>query len=161
MTGDKAVKICADAISGEYRRKVVLMDEKLGYTDGPGPALRRLQQYQGGEVLDLVFGGEGSASEGVWTLPGHMANCRLMKLGLARGSPGSQQELATITGELTASQLGSPQGQPDHATRKDPDGGGRRQAGREEEEMEQAGGGEGEVGQTGPLASSWSGRASS
>ena len=29
-----------------------------------------------------------------------MANCRLMKLGLARGSPGSQQELATITGEL-------------------------------------------------------------
>ena len=47
-----------------------------------------------------MFGGEGSASEGVWTLLGHMANSRLLKLGLARGSPGSQQELATITGEL-------------------------------------------------------------
>ena len=32
-----------------------------------------------------------------------MANCRLMKLGLAKGSPGSQQELATITGELRQS----------------------------------------------------------
>ena len=51
-------------------------------------------------VLDLVFGGEGSASEGVWTLLGHMANSRLNKLGLARGSPGSQQELALITGQL-------------------------------------------------------------
>ena len=45
--------------------------------------------------------------ERLWTwclerraLLGHKANCRLMVLGLARGSPGSQQELATITGEL-------------------------------------------------------------
>ena len=49
-------------------------------------------------MLDLVFGGEGSASEGVWTLLGHMANSRLNKLGLARGS--SEQQLALITGQL-------------------------------------------------------------
>ena len=42
----------------------------------------------------------GSASEGVWTLLSHMANSRLSKLGLARGSPGSEQELALITGQL-------------------------------------------------------------
>ena len=84
----------------EYRRKAEKMDEILGHTDSTGPALRRLQQYEGGVVLDLVFGGEGSASEGVWTLLGHMANSRLSKLGLARGSPGSQKELALITGQL-------------------------------------------------------------
>ena len=99
-TGDRGVEIRASKITGEYRRKAEKMDELLGHMDGNGPALRRLQQYEGGVVLDLVFGGEGSASEGVWTLLGHMANSRLSKLGLARGSPGSQQELALITGQL-------------------------------------------------------------
>ena len=40
------------------------------------------------------------ASQGVWTLLGHMANCRLRKLGLARGSPGSHKELAILTHRL-------------------------------------------------------------
>ena len=45
----------------------------------------------------------------------------------------------------------SPQGKPDHAVEADPDGWGRCQAGREEEEEGQAGGGEWEVGEAGLL----------
>jgi hypothetical protein len=100
VTGNKAVKIRAGAINSEYKRKAVKMDQQLGHTDEQGPALRRLRQYEGGNVLDLVFGGYSECSEGVWTLLGHMANSRLKKLGLARGSPGSQQELSLITGSL-------------------------------------------------------------
>ena len=51
-------------------------------------------------MLDLVLGGYAEGSQGVWTLLGHMANCRLRKLGLARGSPGSQKELAILTHRL-------------------------------------------------------------
>ena len=50
--------------------------------------------------MDLVLGGYSEASQGVWTLLGHMANCRLRKLGLARGSPGSDKELAILTHRL-------------------------------------------------------------
>ena len=46
----------------------------------------------------------------VRTLLGHMANSRLLKLGLARGSPGSQQATITERAEIS-SQSGSPQGQ--------------------------------------------------
>ena len=50
--------------------------------------------------MDLVLGGYAEASQGVWTLLGHMANCRLRKLGLARGSPGSEKELAILSHRL-------------------------------------------------------------
>ena len=46
----------------------------------------------------------------VRTLLGHMANSRLLKLGLARCSPGSQQATITERAEIS-SQSGSPQGQ--------------------------------------------------
>ena len=36
----------------------------------------------------------------MWTLLGHMANSRLSKLKLARGSPGAQRELAMTTSNL-------------------------------------------------------------
>ena len=95
-----AVAIRAAQISNEYRRKAEKLDRELGHQDGQGPASRRLRRYAGGQVLDLVLGGYAEGSQGVWTLLGHMANCRLRKLGLARGSPGSQKELAILTHRL-------------------------------------------------------------
>ena len=59
---------------------------------GAGPPRRR---YNGAKVFDLVLGGYAEASQGVWTLLGHMANFQLRKLGLARGSS-SDKELAIL-----------------------------------------------------------------
>ena len=50
---------------------------------------------------------------------------------------------------MAAAQSCCSQGQPDHAAGEGPDGGGQRRAGWQEEEVGQAGGGEGEVGQAG------------
>ena len=57
------------------------MDEELGHRDGVGPATRRLREFNGGDgsgVIDLVFGGYGEASDGVWSLLDHMATSRLI-----------------------------------------------------------------------------------
>ena len=48
----------------------------------------------------MCFGGYSEASDGVWELLTHMSNSRLQSVGLARGRPGSDQELAVITGQL-------------------------------------------------------------
>ena len=74
------------------------MDVELGHIDRQGPTVDRLNQYP--PVQDLVFGAYGEASEGVWELLDIMSTSRINKLGLARGSPAGNKELALITGQL-------------------------------------------------------------
>ena len=96
--GRRAVDIRDAEISGEYRRTAAKMDVALGHVVGEGPAQRRLAEY--GQVMGLCFGGLGEASKEVHSLIEAMASTRLKIQGMAMGRPGSEQELAIITGYL-------------------------------------------------------------
>ena len=96
--GRRAVEFREAEVPGEYRRTAEKMDETLGHADGQGPVSRRLREY--GEVMSLCFGGYGEASKLVHELIATFAQARLKKQGLARGRPGSDQELAIITSQL-------------------------------------------------------------
>ena len=74
------------------------MDETLGHADGQGPVSNKLREY--GVVMPLIFGGLAEASKDVHGLIATLANIRLKKIGMARGRPGSDQELAIITSQL-------------------------------------------------------------
>ena len=74
------------------------MDISLGHAEGNGPVTRRLTEY--GKVLPLCVGGYGEGSEEVHNLITCLADARLKKVGLQRGRPGSDQELAIITSQL-------------------------------------------------------------
>ena len=74
------------------------MDEVIGHSDGLGPVSRRLREY--GVVMPLIFGGHAEASKDVHELIDTLAKTRLKKIGMARGRPGSDQELAIITSQL-------------------------------------------------------------
>ena len=74
------------------------MDVALGHVVGEGPAQRRLAEY--GQVMGLCFGGYGEASKEVHSFFDAMASPRLKTQGMAKGRPGSAQELAIITGYL-------------------------------------------------------------
>ena len=70
----------------------------MGYPDGAGPTLRKLQSYP--PVLDLVFGAFGETSDGAKKLLEKMAESRLQSQGLRQGSPQANKELALVTGYL-------------------------------------------------------------
>ena len=92
------MEIRESEVPGQYRRTAAKMDETLGHADGQGPVSRRLAEY--GEVLSLCFGGYGEASKEVHEIIDTFAKTRLKKQGMARGRPGSDQELALITSQL-------------------------------------------------------------
>ena len=94
-----AVDIRANQLPNEYRRKAEAADKLIGVQDGEvGPVQRRLSQFP--PILGLVFGSFGEGSEGEHSLVNILAESRLRLQGLARGSEGSQQELALITGQI-------------------------------------------------------------
>ena len=63
MQGNTAVHLRAARIGGEYQRTATKVDQELGFADGGGPTLRKLQSIP--PVLDLVFGAYGECSDGV------------------------------------------------------------------------------------------------
>ena len=91
--GDKAVSIHAAQLPGECRREAAKVDQELGFLNGDGPSLWKLQRYP--PVMDLCFGAYGECSGG----------------GLARadgsvspqkpsGSLEAAKELSLVTGYL-------------------------------------------------------------
>ena len=82
----------------EYKRTAVKMDRSLGHDNGQGPVTRRLTEY--GRVMALCFSGHSEGSAEVHNLIDILAMARLKKVGLQRGRPGSDQELAIITSQL-------------------------------------------------------------
>ena len=83
---------------GEYRREASKVDRELGFPDGQGPTLRKLQSYP--PVLDLCFGAFGETSDGVKRLLDVMAESRLQSLGLRKGSLEAAKEIGLVTGFL-------------------------------------------------------------
>jgi hypothetical protein len=96
--GKRGVEIRDKEVPGEYRRTAAKMDRSLGHENGQGPVTRRLTEYGG--VMPLCFGGHSEGSEEVHNLINILATARLKKVGLQRGRPGSDQELAIITSQL-------------------------------------------------------------
>ena len=88
----------AAQLPGEYRRAALKMDRELGFQDGDGPTLRKLQSYP--PVLDLCCGAYGECSDGVKHLLDVMAQSRLQSLGLRKGSLEAAKELSLVTGYL-------------------------------------------------------------
>ena len=74
------------------------MDREMGYADGTGPTIRKLQSYP--QVLDLVFGAYAEVSDGAKKILDQLAEARLQSQGLRRGSPEGNKELALVTGYL-------------------------------------------------------------
>ena len=96
--GTKTVDLRAAELGGEYRRGALKVDSELGYQDGNGPTLRKLQSCP--PVLDLCFGAYGETSEGVKRLLDNLAESRVRGLGLRKGSLESAKELAQVTGHF-------------------------------------------------------------
>ena len=96
----KGVDRRARLLQAEYRKKAKDVDrDYVGIpVDQEGPVLRHLNQY--GDVLGLVVGAWGEGSEDLHDLVHIIALARLSAVGLARGRPGSEQELAVITGQV-------------------------------------------------------------
>ena len=96
--GDKAVTLRAAQLPGEYRRGALKVDREMGFADGTGPTLRKLESYP--PVLDLVFGAFGETSDGAKKLLENLAESRLQSQGLRSGSPEANKELALVTSYL-------------------------------------------------------------
>ena len=96
--GNKAVQLRAAQLPGEYRRAAMAVDRELGFQDGEGATLRKLQRYP--RVLDLCCGAYGEVSDGVKRLLDCMAESRIRSLGLRNGSVESNKELGLVTGYL-------------------------------------------------------------
>ena len=63
-----------------------------------GPVERKLGEY--GEILGLVVGAFGEGSEHLHNLVQSLAECRVSSIGLARGQPCSENELAMAIGQV-------------------------------------------------------------
>ena len=96
--GNKAVQLRAANLPGEYRRSALAMDRELGFPDGQGPTIRKLQRYP--PVLDLCCGAYGEVSDGVKRLLDCMGESRINTLGLRKGSFEANKELGLVTGYL-------------------------------------------------------------
>ena len=96
----KGVDKRAGLLESEYRKKARDVDrDHVGTPDGQeGPVLRHLNQY--GDVLGLVVEAWGEGSEDLHNLLRTIALSRLSAIGLARGRPGSEEELAVIVGQV-------------------------------------------------------------
>ena len=91
MQGNTAVQLRAARIGGEYQRTATKVDQELGFADGGGPTLRKLQSFP--PVLDLVFGAYGECSDGVKSMLDSFGESRLRTIGLAKGTPEALKEL--------------------------------------------------------------------
>ena len=74
------------------------VDRELGFRDGEGPTIRKLQRYP--PVLDLCCGAYGEVSDGVKRLLDCMGESRINFLGLRKGSYEANKELGLVTGYL-------------------------------------------------------------
>ena len=88
MQGNTAVQLRAARIGGEYQRTATKVDQELGFADGGGPTLRKLQSFP--PVLDLVFGAYGECSDGVKSMLDSFGDSRLRTQGLAKGTRGPE-----------------------------------------------------------------------
>ena len=96
--GNKGVHLRAAQLPGEYRRAALAMDRELGFEDGAGPTVRKLQRYP--PVLDLCCGAYAEVSDGVKRLLDGMAESRVRSLGLRNGSLEANKEMGLVTGYL-------------------------------------------------------------
>ena len=94
----RGVEKRAERLPAEYRTKARKVDQLGEPGVVRGPCERKLDQY--GELVKLVFGAFGEASQDVHSLIASLAECRLRKVGLQRGRAGGEQELAIITGQI-------------------------------------------------------------
>ena len=94
----RGVEKRVERLPAKYRTKARKVDQLGEPGVVRGPCERKLDQY--GELVKLVFGAFGEASQDVHTLIASLAECRLRKVGLQRGRAGGEQELAIITGQI-------------------------------------------------------------
>ena len=81
----------------DYRKKADQMDRLLG-EEGQGRVRRRLDEF--GEILGLVIGQFGEASEDVHQLLEQLADSRVVLLARREGQQVSEQERGVIVGQL-------------------------------------------------------------
>jgi len=96
----RATEKRANGLKAEYRRKARDVDKEARESRGSekGPVERRLEEF--GDLLGLVFGAWGEASESVHHLVQILAESRLAFQGLQRGRPGNSGELGVLTGQI-------------------------------------------------------------
>jgi hypothetical protein len=95
----RATEKRASGLKAEYRRKAREVDKETRDKDNEkGPVERRLEEF--GDLLGLVFGAWGEASESVHHLVQKLADSRLAFQGLQRGRPGHSAELGILTGQI-------------------------------------------------------------
>ena len=75
-----------------------VLDEELGFINGDGPTLQKLQRYP--PVIDLCFCAYGECSDGVKSLLEQMAQARLKSQSFRSGSLEAAKELSQVTGYL-------------------------------------------------------------
>ena len=99
----KAVDRRAGLLQGEYKRKARETDRVYGGVDqnAIGPVERKLMQY--GEVVGLVMGAFGEASEDLHELVQKMAESRAVAVGLRRGNEASEAEIGMFVGQIRRS----------------------------------------------------------
>ena len=97
---EKAVDRRAGLLQGEYRRKAKDADRNYGghNPDQMGPVERKLVQF--GEVIGLVVGAFGEASEDLHELIQSMAENKAKVMGLKRGSEASDAEVGRLVGQI-------------------------------------------------------------
>ena len=96
----KATEKRAAGLQADYRRKARDADKETRERTGDqrGPVERRLEEF--GDLIGLVFGAWGEASEGVHRLIQAMAEARMRYQSLQSGKPGSAAELGVIVGQI-------------------------------------------------------------
>ena len=96
----RATEKRASGLKAEYRRKARDVDKEAREMkkEDKGPVERRLEEF--GDILGLVFGAWGEASEMVHHLVQTLAESRLSFQGLKSGRPGSKAELGVIVGQI-------------------------------------------------------------
>ena len=96
----RAVDKRASGLPADYRRKAREADRESRAASGDerGPVERKLDEF--GDLLGLVIGAWGEASEGVNTLIDQLAASRLSSQERTRGKPGNKQELGLITAQI-------------------------------------------------------------
>ena len=96
----RATEKRANGLKAEYRRKARDVDKETREkrNEEKGPVERRLEEF--GDLMGLVFGAWGEASEMVHQLVHTLAESRLAFQGLQRGRPGNSAELGILTGQI-------------------------------------------------------------
>lgn len=96
----RSVEKRSNGLPADYRRKARNADKESREIKGDarGPVEQKLEEY--GDLLGLVFGAWGEASEGIHSLIQTLSLPRLNSLLRPRGKAASNQELAHITSQI-------------------------------------------------------------